>query len=1197
MRLPFINRQSVRKKKVQRSAWLQTGIIMFLLLTGIPTLRAEAFQQTVTLNTTDAPLSSVFSEIRKQTGYDFLFKSSWLKDVKPVSISVKNMPLNDVLSIIFKDQPLTYQIINKSVVIKPKSDTIDLPAFVITGQVLNEKGEPLEGITVSVKGANIVTSTGSGGYFSINEVEQDAILVFTSINTEPLEQKINGKEKLLIKLKTKITALSDVTVTVNTGYQQLSKERATGAFEFISNEELNRRVGPDILSRLEGVSTAVLFDRRSSTPGQNNIDVSRVIIRGVSTLTEGVKGTPSEFIKAPLIIVNNFPYDGDINNINPNDVENITILKDASAASIWGARAGNGVIVITTKQGKFNQPSQLSFNTNINIVEKPDLFHYPRMSSADYIEVETFLFGKGFYNGEINNKARPALTPVVELLNSRKLGLISAADSAAGINRLKGLDVYRDFDRYIYRSSINQQYSLNLSGGSDKLKYALSGGLDVNPGILVKNQLQRKTFRSENTYTPIKRLEIQVGLAYTHTISETNNPGELNSAAYNYNASTKSKRLYPYAQLADENGNALILEHNYRLGYLDTAGQGKLLDWKLRPLNELNLADNRLSMKDLVLRIGASYKITDFWNAQLSYQYESQEGLQENYYSKETYFTRNLINLYTQLQGNTIKYVVPNEGILIQNRKTLNSKIVRGQTNFNKSWNKHQLVVLLGSEISERESITNANRSYGYNKENLTSSNVDLVDLYPLYGGRGNARVPSGLSFQKYTNRFVSIFGNTAYTYDQRYTISFSGRKDAANLFGVDINNKWNPFWSVGGSWNVSKEAFYNSKLIPYLRLRLTYGYQGNVNNTLSSYAILQRFDQPNIVNEFGADVLTPADPSLSWETIGQLNAGIDFSMANNRISGSIEAYDKKSKDLIYNAEIDPTTGLETVKRNSANISGKGVEVTINTVNIAKPFRWNTDIAFSYATYKVTDYLISDKNRQVAGIVSSGGTSIIAIKGKNPYGVYSYPFAGLDPATGDPQGYLGGKISKKYRDFFLQSIDTADLVYHGSGLPPYFGFITNTFSYRGLSLSVNISYRFGYYFRKNTISYYDLYNAGITHRDYAKRWSKPGDEVYTNIPSMVYPLANGDRDAFFAGSSVNVLKGDNIRLQYVRLSYDINRNILRKTPIKNIQLYAYANNLGMLWKANDEGLDPDYDRGNGLYPPTRNWAFGATINF
>ena len=1182
--------------------WELTKTLRIMKLTAI-LLFAAALQVTakgvaqekITLSLANTSLEKVFDQIEAQTGFVFIYKDETVKD-KKVSIQVTNATLAQALDICLKGQALTYKIVGKSVAIKSEkpistsyADGVAPPLIDVRGRVVNEKGEPVEGVTVTVKGSSQKTVTDKNGEFSLATVEQDATLVFTHVSMEGFELKVSGRTELAISLKTKVSALGDVIVTVNTGYEKIPKERATGSFEFVNTEELNRRVGTDILSRLEGVTTSVLFDRRELSPSQSTIPVTNIIIRGLSTLTS----LPSN-IKSPLIVVDNFPYDGDITNINPNDVENITILKDAASASIYGAKAGNGVIVITTKQGKYNQKAKLSVNTNTQITEKPDLFHYPHMSSSDFINVESYLFSKGFYNADINNKRYPALSPAVEILNNRKLGLISADDSASKIDALRNMDARSDFEKYIYRRSVNQQYFINLNGGSSNVKYSLSGGFDKNLTNLSGNNFQRATIRSNLAINPIQNLDLNVSFAYTSSKSENNSTGELGSGNYTIN---KTKDLYPYAQFSNS------IAKDYRSGYTDTAGTGRLLNWKYNVLDELNYANNVSKQQDIVLNAGINYKVTKHLSAFFNYQYEHMNGEQKNYYSQQTYFTRNLINLYTNLVTTNalLRNPIPLGGILDFDIPRITSQIGRGQLNYNQVWGKHEINALAGGEIKQNIQEDKGDRTYGYNEQTITSILVDYVDRFPLYGNRGTDVIPSFNGFNRLTNRFVSLFGNVGYTYNSKYTLTLSGRRDAANLFGVNTNDKWKPFWSIGGGWDITRESFFKIKSISYLKFRLNYGYQGNVNNSLSPYSIISYGSPDNSPFKLTwASISNPANPDLSWERLKQVNAGLDFTLLNNRLNGSVDVYKKNSDNLILTAFVDPTTGVAATNKNSASMVGKGVDVVLNSLNVnTRSFKWNTEVTFGKIANKVTDYSGSEnmKNLRVSALVSSNGIGILARKDIPPYALYSYPFAGLDPATGDPQGYLGKSLSKDYLAISNQVFDTANIIYHGSAIPTTFGNFTNIFRYKGIALIVAISYRFGYYFRKNTISYYNLYNRSKTNPDYEKRWQKPGDELVTTVPSQVYPLSNTRRDDFYAYSSANVFRGDNIRLQNIKLAYDLNKKLLGRLPIQAVNFYATLENVALIWVANKDKLDPDYNAGNSYYPAPKRIALGLNVNF
>jgi TonB-dependent starch-binding outer membrane protein SusC len=1161
--------------------------VIFLTLAALQVSAKGFGQDNITLDLKNAPLDRVFSEIRKQTGYGFLYKDALLKNTNKVTVNVRNASLTQVLDLCFESQPLTYIISGSIITVQAKSAESPITAnplpIDVKGKVLSDDGVPLAGITVGVKGTSTATSTDENGDFTLEGVDEKAVLVFTSVNTEPLEYRLGGKTRLSVNLRKKVSGLTEVTVSVSTGYQTIPKERATGSFEFVNTEQLNRRLGADILGRLEGVAGSIQFDRRDLPASTNSVPIGNITIRGLSTLTAG-----PDKVKAPLIVVNNFPYEGDISNLNPNDVESITVLKDAAAASIYGARAANGVIVITTKQGQFNQPFRISLNTNLNVGLRPDLFHYPNMSSSDYIDEEIFLFDQGYFNSALNNQQMPIVSPVVEILSRQRAGLISAGEATAQINAFRGHEVREDFEKYVYQSAVGQQYFLNMNGGSEKVKYNFSGGFDDDRTNLVGRSTKRITLNSNNTFSPINSVAISVGIRYTNSKTQNNNLPEIGNFP-----------IYPYLRFADEQGNYLSIPKIYREGYTDTAGGGELLDWKYRPLQELDNLDYTNNTDDIVINGGIELKINKMLQLQGLYQYQHTNGRLRQHVNDQLFETRDRINLYTNLSttNSILRYPVPLGGVLYNTVNGITSHIGRGQINFNHAWNKrHEVNAIGGAEIRETVSESSSSTVWGYS-DRMTINFVNYVTPYPRYGNRGLAFIPKGAyGGTLMTDRFVSVYVNASYSFDTKYSLTGSFRRDAANLFGIDIKNQWKPFWAVGAAWNVSKESFFQSTLITDLKLRGNYGYNGNVNNTISPYTILSYYGAGN--NPYGfnfATIMQPANPDLSWEVVKTLNIGMDMQLGS-RVAITLEGFTKKSDNLILDNPIDITTGISSVSRNTAAMSGKGFEASIKSQNLKNKFSWNTEFYFNYVKTKVT-YLVTDATIFTASdFATSNPQSINPRIGFAPFGVYSFPFAGLDPLNGDPLGYLGKNISNDYQAIFNQPYDSSGVIYHGSAVPTFFGNLANTFAFKGISLDIGIRYSFGYYFRKNTINYNSVFQLARPHADYNDRWQATGDENETTIPSLSYPFSN-QRDEFYRHSSVNILKADNIRLEYLRLNFNFPNSILQKLPFRGIQVYGVLTNLGLIWKANKEGLDPDVNTGNSPYPRPLQIGAGVKIDF
>jgi len=1036
----------------------------------------------------------------------------------------------------------------------------------------SETNEVISGASIVVKGTKNVTIAAKDGTFSIkvlphqeieiSHAEFDPVTISTdSINSEPLKVYLKPSYELLQN------------AVVNTGYEKLNISKATGSFVKIDNNLFNRSTGMSVLSRLDGIASSVLFDHRQGA------DVP-IQIRGISTL-----GFASTF---PLIILDNFPYEGDINNINPNDVESVTVLKDAAAASIWGVRAGNGVIVITTKKGKFNQPMRFSFTTDVITTPKQNLFLQKNMSTSDYIDVEQFLFSKGYYNSSINNRRSfPPLSPVVEILLQQKRNEISEADASNQINTLRNLDIRNEFEKYLYRPAFTQQYGLNFSGGGKDYSYLLSAGYDKNVASLVGNKNDRLTLTLDNTFKPVSKLNIHFSLGYSINNAENNSPGSYN----NITIVPTGVPLYPYLQFFDKYGNPTKIDYFYSGNFTDTAGGGKLLDWTYNPLNELKNV-NRTSITDaLILNAGMQYSISNSLSAEIKYQYQNNSTNAPSVYNVNSFEARNLINKFTQYDGTNISYVVPYGGILDATQMSLRSYALRGQLNFNKAFgNKNTISAIAGAEEREAKTQSSQYRTYGYD-DKLNYTNVDYVNAYPTFDNvGGNAMITPANDFSSLLDRNTSFYANANYNYNNQFTISGSFRKDASNLFGVNANRKGVPLWSAGAAWNISNQQFYHLKALPYLKLRATYGYGGNVANSVPALTTLTYNPaswQP-ITNLPYAIISNYPNPNLQWEKVGALNLGLDFGTNNDRITGSIEYYKKHSTDVLGSLQLDPTLGTSLITSNSAEMTGHGIDIIINSVNLRKKtFKWETNFLLSSVHNKVTKYLFGTYTNGF----TSDGRNITPLAGYDPYAIVSFKWGGLDSA-GNPQGYINGKKSTDYNALFNLPISQQSI--GGSGLPHYFGSLRNNLSWKGFDFSFNITYRFDYYFRKQSLSYYGLFKRGIGNYEYSKRWQKPGDENITNVPSLPYPVKS-KRDGFYQQSEINVLKADNIRMNDLRLSYNFSGRMIKGLSLENLQIYSYVSNLNwLIWKANKKGIDPDFP--TGLRMPA-SFSFGLKTDF
>ena len=1027
----------------------------------------------------------------------------------------------------------------------------------IKGKVRDKEGKGIEGVTVTLFSGQQKAYSKKDGDFDLDNILAGDSLLFSCIGFEDLLYVLEKVEFVNVVLRDQPHVLD--MVTVSTGYQHLPKERVTGSFSIVDNDLFNQQVSTDVLSRLEAVANGLVVDR-GTTP------VPRITVRGLST----IRGP-----KDALIIVDNFPYEGNIENINPNEVEHITILKDAAAASIWGARAGNGVIVITTKKARTEQPLTIGFNSNLTVGSRPDLSYIRQMSTSDFIDVEQYLYEEGHYDSWINSTNKRVLSNVVEILKS------NSTDTQQQINRLRDIDVRDDFKRYFYKRSTNQLYALSLSGGTAVMGWRASLGHDNNLSNL-DARYDRTTLRFHNTYRPIKNLQLFAEINYVRSGQKNGRPG--------YGTIFQGGGILPYAQFADQDGTPLPIVKGHSMSYLETAGNGKLLDWKYYPLEDYRHTPSIGSTQDLLINTGGSYEFFKGFDLDVRYQHQRQTVNGRSLYDVESYYARDLINNFTQIRTDgTVIHNVPVGGILDQSNTALNSNSFRGQLNYSNIWARHEINALAGTELRLKQNTGSSNRLYGYDDGILTFGTVDNRNTYPDFISGSQGYIPERSGLSDVQTNFVSNFANASYTFDQKYIFSISGRRDASNLFGLKTNDQWNPFWSSGLSWIVSNEQFYRGNLLPYLKLRATYGFSGNIDPSMSAVTTIRYVtNSPYTLSPF-SQFENYYNPKLRWETSRIFNVGLDFNTKDNIISGSIEYYQKKGENLFGVSLMDYTLGVgSSIIQNVASMKGRGVDVELKSNNLRGDFKWQTALNFSHFREQVTDYYLSSTQ---ASFFLASNVPISGIEGKPVYSIYGYRWAGLDPQTGDPQGYVDGELSKEYTVLTGNETEIYDLRYFGSAIPTLYGSLGNTFSFKGISVSLSLIYKLGYYYRRNSINYGSLFDNWAGHSDYALRWQNPGDEQHTNVPSFVYPNSSA-RDAFYQGSEILVEKGDHIRLQYVNLSYNVNNLIGGRNPFKNLQLYVNASSLGIIWRANKSNIDPDYNYTSNALPNTASYSVG-----
>jgi len=1174
--------------------------ILFIII-GVLNASAKSYGQ-ISIQVKDTPLSQVLEQIRKQSGYVFLTNQQELGKYR-ITAQVMDADIKTVMDKVIGKLPLQYRIIDRTIVIKQKNTTTEniiasdpeTPADIeVSGRVVDEKGAILEGASVwATKGSFTQgTSSDKNGNFTLKNIPDDATLHISRLGYQQVDINLKrAKLPLTVTLKLSIQKLDEVNITYKTGYQQISKDRATGSFVQISKEMLERTPSTNLLDRIAYVTSGLVFDRKPTT-GAMGERQTPYIIRGLST----IQGNPH-----PLIVIDGFPYEEStqegsnlymlLNDLNPNDVQDVTILRDAAAASIWGSKAGNGVIVITTKKGRFNQAARVEFTSNISIKDKEDLSYLSIMSAADAVEVHKSMYERGLYNPYDANYPTQrnfgVLPEAAEVLLQLRKGNITQQQADAKLAALAAYDNRGDVEKYLMQRGVDQQYALNVSGGTDRFTYYTSVGVDQNRPTNVGNSSSRITLRSDNTYKITKNLTLNAYINYTQ--AKTINNG------LDYMTMLHSQPLY--TRFVDEAGNPVAIPYKFRQTFVDTVAYPTMLDWRFYPTLENKNRNNTGTNMDIRAGGSLQYTLPAGFKLDVSYQYQRISHELKNINGANSFFTRDLLNRFMGGTPTAVTWPIQRGAVVYYNNNTQKMWQARAQLNYNKSFGLHQVNALAGMDVSQKNIDGLSDIWYGYNEETgLFQSFINYDQFYLTRPGSGQERITAGNNVFGNVRRQRSYFANAAYNYDNRYTFTVSGRQDGANIFGVKANQQLSPFWSAGLLWNISNEKFYDLKILSDLKFRATYGFNGN-HKSASAFATITYTN--NGLTGYPAGQLTGwPNPYLRWEKTKVVNLGLDFGFVGNRVNGSIEWYQKNGIDLIGPVVNDPSTGIASYSGNQANIRGRGIDLMLSSRNLTGALQWNTNFTFSYNSNKVTAYEV----KPMAGQMLGGGQPVV---GRQLWGLYSYKWAGLD-ATGKPQGILADTVAsyQKVMGFTGPNPNTKpeDLLYHGTSTPRVSGNILNNISYKGFDISFNITYAYDYFFRRTSVNYNNLFpisgNGGtyaqsITHKDYAKRWKKEGDEAFTSVPAM--PASSDfNLNSFYTSSAVLVSPGDHIRLRDIRIGYDLSRLPINKL-VKRAHLTATISNLGILWKANDQGLDPDY--ASREIPAAKSYTIGLQLQF
>lgn len=1027
---------------------------------------------------------------------------------------------------------------------------------VISGRVISEEEpEGLIGVNILVKGTTTGVITDLDGNYTIQVSDDATALVFSYIGYLSKEEAIGNRSEINVTLSPDSQNLEEVVITAYGG--TVDKGNFTGSAISLKGDKIADRPINNVVNAIEGQAPGVITTSSSGQPGATPL----VRIRGVGSVNSS---------SSPLYVVDGVPYDGDLSNLNPSDIEDMTILKDASSAALYGSRAANGVIMITTKTGKKNKPT---FNLKVQQgYSGRALPEYDRVNAAEYYPVvweslKNSRLGSGHTAEAAAQYASTNLIKnvlkynIYDVPNDQVVGLDGTLNPDA-VNNFQGLDWFDE----LQRTGDRKEYNLTYSGGSEKTDFYTSFNYLNEQGFIIKSDLERFTGRVNVNTQATKWLK--TGLNLSATMSEGNNTRSTGSSSYvnPFFFARNIGPIYPvYAQNMQTGG--YVLDANGERIF-DT---GNLSEYGL-PSRGSDASAGRHAVQETLLNI-------DSFDRDVI----SARGYVEATFLKNFTFRTNIATDMTSLLEIGYDNQIVGDGAPAgrTNRENIrtNSLTFNQLLSYSKVFqDKHFVEALVGHENYDLQ----INRQYLGKQDQILAGNIEPDNFVTTTSGTGRVDV----------DRVESYFSRVNYVYDDRLSFSASLRRDGSSRFFQDV--RWGSFFSVGAAWSIDQESFFNSSSIQLLKLRASYGQVGNNKlessaNNADYYPWQELYDLGyNNATEPGVLQASLAARELLWESNNTYDIGIDFAFAN-RFQGTLEYYYRESQNLLFQVPLSLTTGLESRYQNIGTMSNQGIEFSISgDVIRSGDFKWN--VGLNVSTFKNEFKKLPFEEQIEATKKYEVGSSI--------YDFWLRDWYGVDPETGDGL-FRAEEFSEDDDDIRIIGTDTltvnqgnARFHYAGSAIPDFFGGITNTFTYKGFSLGVLMSFSVGGDIYDGI--YGGLMDAGTEggalHKDILNRWQNPGD--ITDVPKMDVTGAantNVQSDRWLTSASY-------LNLRSVNLAYTLPKPFLDRIKVKGATVYLAGENLG--WASARKGM---YVSGtfNGTtsntYTPARSFTLGVNL--
>ena len=1000
-------------------------------------------------------------------------------------------------------------------------------------------GLEMPGVTVSVKGTAGGTITSLDGDFTI-KADAGSVLVFSFIGYETVEVPVKGNGPINVELREKTTDLDEVVIAVP--YGTAKKSTFTGSAGVVDKKIIANSQVASVSQALQGSVAGLQSFSASGQPGED----ATILIRGVGSVNAST---------TPLYVVDGVPYDGALSSISNQDIASITVLKDAAAASLYGSRAANGVVMITTKQGSKKSAPSIEISAKYGFSDRA-VKDYEQVSTEQYFMLEWEAIRNMRMSLKNPDTAEAAAAYATQNLILNYIGINpygTAYPQPIGTDgklvegaRLLWNDSWEDA---LSQDAHYTDLSARVSGGSENSQYYFSLGYMDNQGAYIGSGFKRYTLRANITSDLTKWLQVGVNVGLTHSIQDF--PKSDDSSLGNVVLAARSiPSFYPVYERDPETG-AYVLDENGQRVY----DYGKYRHGSYAGYNQ---AQSMLYDKNEIKRDAASVRgylqVTPIEG--LTYKM----SLNIDYNSRFTHDYANPTYGKEPVTGSVSKSNTRTTGMTFNN-------VVNWEHTFGEV---HNVRLMAGQEYYEFNT-----SNFGGSRSNVITDGYFEPDV---------ASTLTGFSGNSDQYKLLSYFGQAEYNYAQKYFASVSMRADGSSRFHPD--NRWGAFWSFGGSWKIGREAFVEEAAgswLSDLTLRASYGAQGNDNVGYYAYQALY-----GIGSFLGETTLTTSrldTPELSWETNLNANIGLDFSLWSNRLFGTVEWFQRTSKDLLFARDLVPSSGFSSIDDNIGKVRNYGWEFTLGgTPILTRDWTWRLSV--NATTYK--NEIVS-----IPTDVMWSGTKKW-VKGGSLYDFWMYEWAGVDPETGDAQWYMTDtETGERVKTTNYGSLTSQDKVKVGNALPKVSGGFQSDLTWRDLSLSMAFAYSIGnkiYNRDKASLMSVSGANGSTMSKDLLNRWTP--ENTQTDVPRLEY-----DQTSYFTSASTRwLVDGSYLRLKTVTLNYNLPKKWIQPAMLKDVSIYVQGENL--LTFSKQQGLDPEQALGGVTYwryPAMKTLSFGINV--